>query len=589
MKRFLSIAIFLICCAPVWGHILNVSSGGYPTIQSAIDDANNGDTIIVSEGTHQENIDFLGKAITVRSADPNDPNVAAATIIDGSSPADANCGSTVTFKSGEGADSILSGFTITGGTGTWLVVSWKVQGQRWNRCGGGVVCCNMSRPTISNNIFTGNIAGQGGGVYVYGDPVNLNDPSNPPVHVTAVITNNTFTNNSAIAGHGFAPPDTNYLNNDHGDGGAIVGFQGCDLVITGNTIENNHADMYGGGIHLRQWSNSLIENNRITGNDSIIGAGVHITYNSSPTVRDNLISANTAGDYGGGIYTIQYSSPLIEHNVITGNVSTTDGAGIYVTGDGCIATIRNNLIFNNMQGAGIMVKGTSTAAIVNNTLVGNTAPPGYGGGVRCLTNSVAVIENNIIASNGGVYGIYVQQSPPVTKYNNVWGNGAGNYNSVIGDQTGINGNISADPCFVNPAANDYHLKSNGWRRDTQNNQWVYDEITSRCIDAGNPGYAPAEELLVVPNDPTGQRAKNLRINMGAYGGTNEASLPPHNWAILADITNDGIVDYNDLAVFSQLWLKTGTNNPADFDRNMAVNFADFAALANDWLRQTSWH
>ena len=38
MKRFLSTAIFFICCAPIWGHILNVPSGSYPTIQSAIDD-----------------------------------------------------------------------------------------------------------------------------------------------------------------------------------------------------------------------------------------------------------------------------------------------------------------------------------------------------------------------------------------------------------------------------------------------------------------------------------------------------------------------------------------------------------------------
>ena len=55
------------------------------------------------------------------------------------------------------------------------------------------------------------------------------------------------------------------------------------------------------------------------------------------------------------------------------------------------------------------------------------------------------------------------------------------------------------------------------------------------------------------------------------------------------ITNDGTVDLADLAVFVQLWLETGTANPADLDRNRAVDFTDFAILANDWLSQTSWH
>jgi hypothetical protein len=124
----------------------------------------------------------------VRSADPNDPYVVAATIIDGWYESDSNCGSVVTFRNGEDSRSVLSGFTITGGTGSWLPVSWEFKGLCWNRCGGGVVCYNMSAPTISKNFFVNNIAGQGGGVYVYGDPVNPNDPSNPGVHVSPVIT-----------------------------------------------------------------------------------------------------------------------------------------------------------------------------------------------------------------------------------------------------------------------------------------------------------------------------------------------------------------------------------------------------------------
>ena len=525
MKICWLIAVLLLICTPAWGQVMLVPSE-YGNIQSAINEANDGDIVIVSDGNYVENINFLGNTITVRSTEPNDANIVAKTIIDGSNPADPNYASTVTFNSGEDANSVLSGFTITGGTGSWLPVSWEYKGLRWNRCGGAVLCYNMSAPTISNNIFIGNIAGEGGAIYCYGDPVNGSNPSNPAVRIEPVIKNNTFLNNLAIVNHGFEPPDTNYPTLNHGDGGAIVGFQGCDAVVTGSLISNNHADFYGGGIHLRQWSNGLIENNHIIDNNSALGAGIHITYSSSPIIRNNVVQSNIAGDFGGGgIYVIQYSNPLIEKNLITGNEST-NGAGVYVTGESS-PVILNNLIVNNINGAGIRIKGSGIPVIINNTIVGNTASESYGGGVDIMSYSIPFIENNIIASNGDSYGIYAIVSPPILKYNNVWDNGAGNYNSIIGDQTGVNGNISVDPLFVDQLTDDYHLKSNGWRWDMTRGQWHYDEQTSRCIDAGNPGYSLADELLVVPDDPNVQWAQNLRINMGAYGGTTEASLAPY--------------------------------------------------------------
>jgi len=500
MKRFLLIGAFvLLSGTQVQANTLYVSVGQYSTIQSAIDDANDGDTIIADPNTYYENINFLGKAITVRSTDPNDPNVVAETIIDGSNSVDPNIGSVATFNSGEDTNSVLSGFTITGGTGSWLLVSWEFQfqGLRWNRCGGGVVCYNMSAPTISKNVFTSNTAGQGGGIYIYGDPVDPNEPSNPLVHIRPTITDNTFINNSAIVEHGFDDPDPNDPNiYDHGDGGAIVGFQGCDATITGNLIESNHADYYGGGIHLRQWSNGPIEDNDIIGNDSKLGAGVHVTYTSEPNIVDNLIQANIAsGLGGGGIYVYYHSNPLIERNTITQNEST-NGAGVGVFW-GSNPTIRNNMIVNNVNGAGIRVKGGSIPIITNNTIVGNSASAFYGGGVDCITDSVPIIENNIIASNGSSYGIYALAGLPlpVVRYNNVWGNGAGNYNSVIGDQTAINGNISIKPNFVNPDSNDYALN--------------YD---SKCINAGDPNFVPAPNETDYDGD---QRILGQYVDMGA--------------------------------------------------------------------------
>ena len=55
----------------------------YCSIQTAIDNALDGDEIVVAPGIYVESLNFLGKAITVASTDPIDPNVVATTIIDG--------------------------------------------------------------------------------------------------------------------------------------------------------------------------------------------------------------------------------------------------------------------------------------------------------------------------------------------------------------------------------------------------------------------------------------------------------------------------------------------------------------------------
>jgi len=159
------------------------------------------------------------------------------------------------------------------------------------------------------------------------------------------------------------------------------------------------------------------------------------------------------------------------------------------------------------------------------------------------------------------------------------------------------GNINTDPCFVRLGVwdynepmtyypGDYHLKSQGWRWDAGFNppRWTYDYDTSPCIDAGNPGCPLGDELMTVPPDPTNEYGENIRINMGVCGGTAEASMPPYDWALLADLTNDGNCGLADLSWFARFWLQTAQCLAADLDRNGSVTLTDFALFSNEWQK-----
>lgn len=135
------------------GPVENITKGTrYDYIHHAINDADPGDEIIVGPGIYQEIADFNGKNLTIRSTEPNNPDVVAATIIDGGIQS-------VSFTKGEDASSILAGFTITGaergiycsGT-TPTIVNCKIVSNN----GAGIKLWNQSNPTIINCIIAGN-------------------------------------------------------------------------------------------------------------------------------------------------------------------------------------------------------------------------------------------------------------------------------------------------------------------------------------------------------------------------------------------------------------------------------------------------
>jgi len=136
-------------------------------------------------------------------------------------------------------------------------------------------------------------------------------------------------------------------------------------------------------------------------------------------------------------------------------------------------------------------------------------------------------------------------------------------------------------------AGDYRLKSAGWRWDTASERdiWTFDDVTSKCIDAGNPGASLADEPVTIPQDPHNYFGENIRINIGAYGGTKQASIAPIGFSLLSDLNNDNKVDFQDYSWFMSYWLIEQQSQPGDVTRDGQVNYSDLGLFTNDWLMQ----
>ncbi len=249
----------------------------YVTIQAAINAASNGDSILVDPGTYIENINFNGKKIVLGSKFmlTNDYSYKSSTIIDGNQN-----GSVVTFNSGETNSSVLMGFTITNGNGTYIDLTSFGNQMTVGRYGGGIYCWNSS-PKLSQIIITNNIAplsskkgGSGGGIYI---------GNNSSLYLDSVrIENNTV---QVYRGGGVCVDNSNPTFN---------------RVL----IQNNKGGNYGGGIAL--WHSVPIFTDITIKNNSVSGVNGHgggiFKINSSPNITTLINTGNSANRYGGDTF-----------------------------------------------------------------------------------------------------------------------------------------------------------------------------------------------------------------------------------------------------------------------------------------------
>lgn len=264
-------AVLLISGA-VLGADITVGPGGedYTTITAAIANAANGDTIIVSEGTYNEIVDPMGLVVTIRSTDPTDESVVAATIIDpqGTGPA-------VRLSSGESYTTIVDGFTLTGGAGE------PKFGQLY---GGGVYAWDGVQAVVRNCVIRNNSSDVGGGVAAL-----LASPR---------IIGCTIHDNDARDGGGVAVNNSSMrligsrvYDNDAQDGGGLS-LHTWDGYAVNCLVFGNEGTERAGGIWAECGSSGLIVNTTVTQNMSPNGAAIYAEAVSSVRLANSIVWNN---------------------------------------------------------------------------------------------------------------------------------------------------------------------------------------------------------------------------------------------------------------------------------------------------------
>jgi len=303
------------------------------------------------------------------------------------------------------------------------------------------------------------------------------------------------------------------------------------------------------------------------------GTSVDAGFNAELTVQncsfiDNILHSRGAIDFRGenlGLYNCEFRNNIgggvagvrsrVDRDFIAEDCNFAGNVGVAIDHGRGRMVVSNCLFSGNIEGffsSGIS-SWSSYTTIRNCTFSGNSSED-HGGSALNLhhggkVSNCIVWGNSLPVIDGRLEEIFIN-------YCNVQGGwpGEGNIDVEPGfveagywDQNGTPGDT--DDFWVD---GDYHLRSVAGRWNQQSQIWVQDDVTSSCIDAGDPNSPIGVEPF-----PNGGR-----INMGAYGAGNKASKsyfgePVCETVIAGDINGDCVVDFEDLMIIISHWMMRG--------------------------------
>ena len=427
-------------------------------------------------------------------------------------------------------------------------------------CAGGAIRNINSDTTLAGCAFTANTA-QGFDSEYYGGAI-----LNAGGSLTA--TDCTFTANKADwggaidnAGDLTLTACTFTANTVNDNGGAII--NSGPMTVTACALAGNDAYSAGGAICGGSPLHVQINDCTFTGNSAREGGAVWSDFREPLTIKHCIFAGNSAEsgaaiESSGAWYQDENGHTTVTDSTFAGNRALVGGA--VQTGWHKVVRLSNCLFTGNLAAlwGGVVFASGSDLSLANCTLADNRAPEGESLAARWEPSTVEF--HDCILYNGGNEISDTASSTIAISYSNVRDGWPGT------------GNIDADPLFADGGywdpngtpddpnddfwvAGDYHLKSQAgrWLRDdpeASSGRWTIDDVTSPCIDAGDP-MSPIG-LEPFPNGG--------RVNMGAYGGTIQASKsyfggPPCETIVAGDINGDCKVDFLDFHFITLNWLR----------------------------------
>ncbi len=376
---------------------------------------------------------------------------------------------------------------------------------------GGAIRANSSL-TLTNTSFTRNIATNGGAVHTQNAVAGQLKVSNSTFQRNVAFTND---GGAIVANHPALIENTLFLTNTAvDDGGAIYTL--FPITITTSDFVSNTAQSGGGAFFFTNatLTGNWFERNKTVGGGAADGGGI-LAQNGPLVSRDNTFTANKAARFGGAA---RVAAALMSGDRFYNNRSTSEGGGLTITGN---VTVTHAIFDGNIGSLSGAITATGLSNCTNQLNVFNslfirnrTNTPGFYADLRLFDLNTRLVNSTLADPSASSHSLQANRCSLEVR-NSIFANyilslvngtGANAAIAVEDDNLFFNASpvsgvtsgghsLTADPLFLNPAAQDYRLSA-----------------ASPAVDAGLDTAVPP----ILLTDLDGNLRFSGKVDMGAY-------------------------------------------------------------------------